>query len=198
MTRSRPLLVLVSLSLVAGCSDDSKPPSVERSPLYRDAAGDGSSTTSDGKPSGTEKGPPAGDAGKAADAPATGCLPECTQQYEYLCVKDTTGTCKACLSDQHCTMNPRSDGPFCDLAAKLCVCNVTADCASSTAGKKCLKVGNYLMCTCETDADCAAPYSVCGGTVIKRCEKPCSSNADCVKGGFTGTCDTKTGKCEYS
>ncbi len=193
--KGRTIILCASLLAGLACSDDSKPPSVERSPLYRDAAGDGSGQTPDGKLS-LEKGPPAADKGKG-DAAAAGCLAECQQQYDYLCVKDATGACRGCLSDAHCKLNPRADGPFCDVAAKLCVCKVAADCASSTVGKKCLQVGNYLSCTCETDADCAAPHSVCGGTVIKRCEKPCTSNADCVKGGFQGTCDLKTGKCDY-
>jgi len=80
----------------------------------------------------------------------------------------------------------------------MCVCKVAADCADRTTGKLCEKVGNYFMCTCQSDADCPAPYTICEGTLIKRCVKPCTSNADCVKGGFTGFCDTQTGKCEYA
>lgn len=182
----------LGLALVAGCGDDGESKADGPSPA-KDSGGDDTSTGTDAK--GRHDGP----AGQPDGSSGTTCLKECTDFYDYLCVKDpATGYCKACLEDKHCVINTRSDGPFCDKANKMCVCKVEADCKGHSTGEKCLQVGNFKMCTCNTDADCPATYTICDGTVIKRCVKPCTSNADCKKGGFTGTCDTKTGKCSYT
>lgn len=187
LTLSLPLLLLPP----AGCGDDGDAPRSDGPAIQQDGG------KLDGSGPGQEAGGGDGPVTQQDGATPGGCLKECTDFYDYLCVKDPSGVCKACLEDKHCTINPRSDGPFCDKAGKLCVCKVEADCQGQTTGTKCLKVGNYMMCACNTDADCPAIYTICEGTVIKKCVKPCTSNADCQKGGFTGTCDTKTGKCSY-
>jgi hypothetical protein len=185
--------------LVACSGDDDGSPSGQK---------DGNQAQKDGGGGGQHDGPGGGSGdgpGGTGDGPGsgpdifvpTGCVKECYTFYDFLCVKDSTGKCRSCLNDQHCKDNPRSDGPYCDTSGNLCTCKTDADCSDRTTGLKCLVVGKYNMCTCDTAADCPAPYTICEGMVVKRCVEPCTSNADCVKGGMSGTCDTKTGKCDY-
>lgn len=143
---------------------------------------------------------------------ATGsCVQECMDQAEYKCVKNPAQNkrCEECLNDTHCKDNPRSNGPTCDatdLAGtgwNFCICATNADCATSTVGKVCKAatgVPNPKLktCTCNTDADCPAPYTICEGSLFKRCQKRCATNADCLRNSIQGTCDTKTGKCDFS
>ena len=194
-------LFLVIIFFVPGCSDDGGSTPAGDGPQVQGDGGpwDGPQVPGDGTPPAGDKGVTTKDGGGGPDinVPA-GCVKECVEFYDWLCVKDpVSGFCKSCLNDGHCQNNPRADGPFCDTTAMLCVCKQTSDCAASTTGLKCLTVGNYKMCTCDTDADCPAPYTICEGQLVKRCVKPCTSSADCVKGGFQGTCDTSTGVCTY-
>ena len=124
-------------------------------------------------------------------------MPDCTDFLDSLCVKDSKGNCRACLHDDHCLANPRSDGPTCDTANNICTCVVDADCRNRTTGLRCLDQGKYKVCTCESDVDCPAPYTICEGQVIRRCVKPCTTNSDCKKTNLQGSCDTATGKCSY-
>jgi len=185
-------LSIAVLFFCAGCSDDGGPGPTGDGPVVQTDGATHDGPGHDG-PGATDKGPLQPD----INVPP-GCVKECVEFYDFLCVKDpASGNCEACLNDSHCKNNPRSDGPICDTANQMCVCNQTSDCASATTGLKCLMVGNYKMCTCDTDTDCPAPYTICDGTLIKRCVKRCTTDSNCTKGGFTGTCDTGTGKCSY-
>jgi hypothetical protein len=191
LTRNALAILLTACLLsLPGCSDDAAGPTPDQGQTK-------DSSTKDGASPGGDQG--VGDATTPGDGkPALACEQECTDFFDWHCVKDpTSGNCKACLEDGHCQINPRSNGPFCDTTAQLCVCKVTTDCAASTTGTKCLQVGNFKTCTCETDADCLVPHSICEGSLVKRCVKPCTTNADCKRGGVTGSCDTSTGKCSF-
>ncbi len=150
------------------------------------------------------------------------CDPSCTEAYATFCVKNPArgNLCEECLTDAHCTTNPRSHGPHCnttDLAgtgANWCVCTDHSECASSTLGKKCNLVDTavpkaaFKQCTCEVDADCNAPYIICegGSSGFGRCRMPCREddpatpdNEDtCYWAGMVGKCDVASGKCDYS
>ncbi len=142
---------------------------------------------------------------------STKCDKTCMDATEYHCIKNPAkkNRCEACLMDAHCKNNPRSDGPFCDTSDlagtgfSFCICKSNADCASSTVGKICKAASGTSNpklkgCTCSTDKDCPVTHAICEGTMFKRCQKRCTSNADCKRGSIQGTCDTKTGKCSFS
>lgn len=191
LRRNTLTMALACLLALPACSDDAAGPTPDQGQA-KDSA-----TTKDGGDPGSDQG--VGDATAAGDGTAAlACEKECTDFFDWHCVKEpASGNCKACLEDGHCQINPRANGPFCDTTALLCVCKVDTDCATRTTGTKCLQVGNFKTCTCETDADCLAPYTLCEGSLVKRCVKPCTTNADCKRGGLTGSCDTSTGKCSF-
>jgi len=140
---------------------------------------------------------------------ANGCVKDCSEFDEYLCVKDPANNnrCEECLSDADCKKNPRSYGPTCDTSDlagtgySFCICATDADCASHSMGNICKAVAGanpaLKQCTCDTDKDCPAAHPICEGSLFKRCRARCSSDKECVKGGVQGTCDTQTGKCTY-
>ncbi len=138
------------------------------------------------------------------------CDKACTDAQESHCVKNPAqkNRCEECLTDKHCSINPRSNGPFCDTSNlagtgfNFCICKSASDCAKSTVGKVCKAIAGVpnpklKQCTCDTAKDCPSTHKICDGSVFKRCVKPCTSNSDCIKGAIQGTCDTKTGKCSY-
>jgi hypothetical protein len=134
---------------------------------------------------------------------------ECSSFDEYLCVKDPADgdRCEECLTNADCNKNPRSYGPTCDTSDiagtgySFCICAVDADCANKTMGNICKAVAGadpkLKQCTCDSDADCPTTHPICEGSLFKRCRAGCTSDADCVKGGVQGTCDTATGECSY-
>jgi hypothetical protein len=138
-----------------------------------------------------------------------GCVKECSDFDEYLCVKDPADNnrCEECLTDADCKKNPRSHGPTCDTSDlagtgySFCICATDADCASHSMGNICKAAAGanpkLKQCTCETDQDCPSTHPICEGSLFKRCKPRCTSDTDCVKGGVQGTCDTQSGKCSY-
>jgi len=140
---------------------------------------------------------------------ANGCVAECSSFDEYLCVKDPAdkNRCEECLTNADCNKNPRSYGPTCDTSDlagtgySFCICAADSECASKTMGNICKAVAGtnpkLKQCTCDTDQDCPASHPICEGSLFKRCRARCTADADCVKGGVQGTCDTQTGKCSY-
>jgi hypothetical protein len=140
---------------------------------------------------------------------ANGCVKDCSSFDEYLCVKDPANNdrCEECLTNADCNKNPRSYGPTCDTSDiagtgySFCICAVDADCANKSMGNICKAVAGanpkLKQCTCDTDADCPGTHPICEGGLFKRCKARCTSDADCVKGGVQGTCNTSTGECSY-
>lgn len=143
---------------------------------------------------------------------------DCTDAANPRC--DTTnGVCKPCLDNSDCTNHPfggscLTQGCACksELDCKgskvlgsscvhmldlgeICGCVNDNQCSGNVWGPTCALV--YKSCSCTKNEDCKSePYTLCGLAFAQagflRCQKPCTSNADC---NSTLTCDTTTGKC---
>ena len=128
-----------------------------------------------------------------SSTPCTPCDPTCHDEADWLCVRDNNNFCRDCTADEHCTGNPRSNGPRCDTAQMFCTCSTDADCEGHSIGIRCKTLGTTKLCGCDTNADCTVqPYVQCN---VRKCEKPCTSNTDC-KGG--DVCDIPSGQCVSS
>lgn len=126
---------------------------------------------------------------------ATVCEQDCLDEAEIYCLKDQAqgNRCVPCLEDGHCQANPRSRGPTCDKALRLCVCTIAEDCAGDTSGTLCKQAGSAKACGCDDDVHCMIePYTKCSPAVFGKCIKPCQGQADCPDGQ---DCDLASGQC---
>lgn len=148
---------------------------------------------------------------------------QCTGSAKYCA--PTLGICRQCLSDAHCAgtkATPHCDplyqscfecaedkhckggytwGNRCIFnmfVGRICRCESSADCAGSAMGPTCF--ATFMKCSCAKDADCTvAPHTKCllpyPGAAYKRCQKPCTTDAQCVSLGMAPVCHKASGAC---
>jgi hypothetical protein len=134
-----------------------------------------------------------GTAGDAASS--TACDPTCIAESEELCLKDSGGTCVACLVDADCAKNPVAWGSKCDTSTNTCTCGSNSDCASNIWGTKCDTTDKWCLCSSSSECGASTFGSQCN-TTEGYCE--CTADTHCTSNVFGPTCDTAFGSCSCS